>query len=816
MGKSILVVQLNRMGDVLMTGPLLCRLRAQDPAARITLLAYEGAADLLAGTPLVDRLLTVAPGELAPLVDAVCAGRPPAPVELLESYDRLVNLAWDVPPARLARAVRAQDKCGRVETVRGEIRLLGDWAKLLFSAFQDRPGTPFHIADIFSGLGGAPFAPVAPYLRPGPDDAERADRLLDGQGAGEGDGPLVALQMGASDPNRAWGAERFAALAGLLAGSPGARIVLVGGPGDRPLAHRFASLAPRPCIDLVGRTSIAELPAVLSRCRLLVSNDTGPVHVAAAVGTPVLGLYFSCAYAPETGPYGAGHAVLQAEPPCAPCAHGAFCPHMTCRDMLTPESAADAASWLLGAATVPVLPPGVVLYRSRFLSNGLLAYRPAEGSVGGPLADYAFLNRLLWEPRLKLVPDRQAVMETVSGNAGNASFAGLAARLRRETQALASLFRRGAELCAELERQPPGHSRKGGRGEQIVGELGGVETALGDRRPPLAAVKHFYTYELMDVDYLPQPALARQLAGAYRRLAQFTAAGADLYSRLERLAPVAGEAAWPSAVAEVSAFKNRPENRERAQAEWLLAGRLEPPATDVLMVVRDQLPFVRQALESVTRCSPRACVFVWDNGSRADTAAYLDSLAAAGRITLRRSAENLGFIRPNNELAALGGSPTIVLLNSDAEVLPGWDRALVAQLEAAPPAALCGYLGGRVNADGLPREMAVGTDIDYVCGYCLALRRESYRVHGLFDEQLQFAYFEDSDLSLRLLRAGHRLYALHLDLVWHHENRTVSEVQRDEPMRRRMAETFRHNQELFRSRHGAFLAERRQRPGGER
>jgi hypothetical protein len=90
--------------------------------------------------------------------------------------------------------------------------------------------------------------------------------------------------------------------------------------------------------NLVGKTNIPALAGVLARCEFLLTGDTGPMHLAAAVGTPTVSLFFGTAYPWETGPYGPGHVILFSDVPCAPCADPAVCPYgHRCKRDLTPS-----------------------------------------------------------------------------------------------------------------------------------------------------------------------------------------------------------------------------------------------------------------------------------------------------------------------------------------------------------------------------------------------------------------------------------------------------------------------------------------------
>jgi ADP-heptose:LPS heptosyltransferase len=182
--------------------------------------------------------------------------------------------------------------------------------------------------------------------------------------------PLVGLHLGCGHRLRRWPTERFAALAARLAP---AGVVLFGTAGEKALAARFLALTKArpdaaasgvfdavsgaassaasdvgPILNLTGRTTLAELGAILARLELFVSSDTGVMHLAAAVGTQTLALFGGPALAGETGPYAPGAVMVQGFCECSPCAESRRCPEPFCPGLPDVEAAASAALSLLG------------------------------------------------------------------------------------------------------------------------------------------------------------------------------------------------------------------------------------------------------------------------------------------------------------------------------------------------------------------------------------------------------------------------------------------------------------------------------------
>jgi lipopolysaccharide heptosyltransferase II len=130
---------------------------------------------------------------------------------------------------------------------------------------------------------------------------------------------LIALQPGARWQNKRWPIEHFAELVRQLAKQfPGTPFVILGGKDEQLLGDIISQGAPGPCLNLCGQTSLLEMVEWIRRCDLLVTNDTGPMHAAAALGKPLVAL-FGPTEPRRTGPYGQLENVLHLDLPCSPC-----------------------------------------------------------------------------------------------------------------------------------------------------------------------------------------------------------------------------------------------------------------------------------------------------------------------------------------------------------------------------------------------------------------------------------------------------------------------------------------------------------------
>ncbi len=363
---KVLVVQLARLGDQVQTWPLLRRMRHQDPGRRVDLLSDSRLKALHPLGPAVDHLWEV---DLAGLPLLAQRDLPTAykQVEYLaggfkaRKYDLIYNLNFSRIALLLAYLARRKVK-GYQPAQGGREFLRDPWLALVFALVHARPVNRVHLSDVFRHL--AP--PTA--LEPRPP----------APGFGQGES-IIALQVATRHPRRTWPLEAFTRLAGLLVDMLGARVWLLGTKAERHHGETLRSgLTPAQrerVVNLQGRTDLQELAARLGEVHFLVSGDTGTLHLAAALETRTVGVFLGPASCFETGPYGEGHYVFQAEPPCHPCAEaGADCSEPICQAMIPPEAVADLAFSLCTrgeAKSPPALPAGTRLYRSFFDNLGV-------------------------------------------------------------------------------------------------------------------------------------------------------------------------------------------------------------------------------------------------------------------------------------------------------------------------------------------------------------------------------------------------------------------------------------------------------------
>jgi heptosyltransferase-2 len=331
--KRILAVKLADMGDLLTITPALQALRAAHPQASIHLLVPPQAALLLEGAPYVDRILTFDKFPFDTLMGLFNLPHLVRTVGFLQRlrrgrYDAVLlfhhlTLRWGtIKFAVLCLITGARIRAG-LDNGRGRY--------FLTHAVADRGFGAMHEADYWLSvaalLGADPTAGWRPHIPVCDPHRQTAGRLLASISNGRA-GPLVAVHPGSGWYSRAriWPVERFAEVARDLIDTQGAKIIIIGGTDEQASAARLETLVDRGqhVLNLVGRTTIHETAAVLERCSLFVGNDSGPMHIAAAVGTPVVAVFGPSnqhAWRPYTPPGREypRYAIVARDLPCMPC-----------------------------------------------------------------------------------------------------------------------------------------------------------------------------------------------------------------------------------------------------------------------------------------------------------------------------------------------------------------------------------------------------------------------------------------------------------------------------------------------------------------
>jgi heptosyltransferase II len=338
--QRILIRGVNWLGDAVMTIPALLRLRERFPQATLTLLAPDKLAPLWTPQPWVDQVLPFSRHDgLWQVSRRLRSGHHDLGLALPNSHRTALELWLARIPRRFGLAAPGRTWmfttaiAPRPGVVRMRKRTPAEARRRFYQPHPSPEPLPppeahqlHHYLHLVAALGADP-TPISPRLEVAPEEQSRV-RSKFGLAPDE---TWLGLNPGAEyGPAKRWPIERFAAVATQIQASTRCRWILFGGAADVDLACHLESLLTRPRpgtpalpppVNLAGRTQLGELCAALECCRCLLTNDTGPMHVAAALGVPVIVPFGSTS--PElTGPGLPGdphHRLLRHRVPCAPC-----------------------------------------------------------------------------------------------------------------------------------------------------------------------------------------------------------------------------------------------------------------------------------------------------------------------------------------------------------------------------------------------------------------------------------------------------------------------------------------------------------------
>ena len=341
MREKVLVRATNWVGDMVMCMPAIASIRKNYPDAHICALVRPPLHELLEGSPAVDEIIPY---------DRKNRYAGPAGVARVarelrkKKFDRAILLQNAFEAALVAFLAKIPRRMGYTTDGRGLLLTQG------VKVSEETRGRHqvYYYLDLLTALGLKTGSP-APRLHVRKDELKKAEALLRENGVKRGS-LVVGINPGAQyGVAKRWHPERFGAVADRLAREYGARIVIFGGPGEVSVAGAVEASMKAGAVNLAGRTGLRELMALIKTCRLFITNDTGPMHVSAALGTPTLAVFGSTDPV-RTGPFGQGHRVVREPVNCGPCLRRE-CPqgHYLCMERVTAGRVFGAASEMIDA-----------------------------------------------------------------------------------------------------------------------------------------------------------------------------------------------------------------------------------------------------------------------------------------------------------------------------------------------------------------------------------------------------------------------------------------------------------------------------------
>jgi ADP-heptose:LPS heptosyltransferase len=450
-----------------------------------------------------------------------------------ESFSRPPDLTVNLTPSRmgsvLAYATGAREIRGMAANKAWELGTRPAWASYALIVSKARQANPFNLVDLFLREGG--LAPDGQGL----EVAVPAEAELEAEAFFQGlrlpaETALVGLIPGASHPARCWPPQQLARTALTLLEKRSCHYFMFGSAGEAPLGEAILRQMPEgTTTSLLGKTTPAVLAAYLKRLNLLITNDTGPMHLAAAVGTPTVALFLASARVQDTGPVGRGHVILEPRLDCHPCL--APCPQPRCHAAITPEAVSFWADTLLSKETLLPVDEARVhgpirAYLSTTDPQGYHAFLPLVRRPLGSRDFWLWVHRAAWGQMLDgstfsygpfqkwlegvLLRHYLPSREDPGFEAGERSLGDLCL-----------VGSRGERLAEEITLLAGSNQQSTVRVLQKLEALGVVDLTLrriGVACPELAALVEFFFQEQRDKQGTQILPLARELQQAYGQL----------------------------------------------------------------------------------------------------------------------------------------------------------------------------------------------------------------------------------------------------------------------------------------------------------
>ncbi len=336
----ILLIKPSSLGDIVHAFPVVSAIKTQWPGSHITWVVKQQWADLVERAEGIDR---VWPVEMT-VRSWIREGR----ALRAQRFDLAIDLQGLFRSGILARFSGAPTRIGFANGREGS-----PW---FYTQRVPVPNPDIHAVDRYLSVAAALGASLTDKPRFDfrlPEKDVTAVRELCRRRGFSVDRPWVAMNIGSRWPTKRWPLASFAAVVDQLHETHRDPVVMIGGEDERAYMNKLRALTDRPFIDLIGDIPLGYLPALLSKATVMITNDSGPMHIAAALGVPVIAI-FGPTSAARTGPYGDGHQVLTNRIPCSPC-FSRVCRHdpaLECLHLIKPAHVVDVIRPLL-AAHVP-------------------------------------------------------------------------------------------------------------------------------------------------------------------------------------------------------------------------------------------------------------------------------------------------------------------------------------------------------------------------------------------------------------------------------------------------------------------------------
>lgn len=358
--EHILIRGVNWIGDAMMTTPALKAIRQHFKDAHISLIVKPHIVPLFKQSPFIDEIIPYGneySGIRGKFRFARCLKS--------QSFDRAILLQNALDAALLVWLAGIPERIGYMTDGRGFLLTRSVKGK---RKDPDQHHVSYYLNLLNKVYGITPDNPELELFL-SQEERGRAQKLIS-EAAHEGQVTIGINPGAAYGSAKRWMPERFALVADRAVQDFGARVIVFGSQKEKPLADEIVSNMNTPALNLAGKTDLPQLASLIAECDAFITNDSGPMHMAAALNIPVVAI-FGSTNPVATGPFGKGHRVVKADMPCSPCLKR-VCPegHLECMNSITVDQVYKELSELLsGPRAVFLDRDGTIIKDAHYLNN---------------------------------------------------------------------------------------------------------------------------------------------------------------------------------------------------------------------------------------------------------------------------------------------------------------------------------------------------------------------------------------------------------------------------------------------------------------
>ncbi|MCL1827436.1 MAG: glycosyltransferase family 9 protein [Candidatus Cloacimonetes bacterium] len=393
----VLVINLTRMGDLIQTIGLINAIHQQSPNARIDLLVMKSFAPIVGHFDHINEVISfdeeVFGANIPNDVWTAYAEMSKMIAYLNQNdYHSIYNPIISQQSSIITYLVKAEHKFGMQITATKEQKMTCDFSSYLLANQHSLGDFSFNLVDIFAGMTGRQTDPSGYNLKVFPADKESIKTISEKvRAAGK---PVIGFHIGASASNKAWNIEYYRKVIDILLVAEKYSLILFGGYKEKDFEYAFTDIRHSLFFNLIGAFKLNELIAAIDIIDLMVTNDTGPMHIATALKKPVIDISLGPVSKWESGPYNQNALIIEANLDCHPCNFSFECPHWNCHHCITPDIVVNAVEYMFSGTLKPH--PDVRFFTTAIDQFSFLSFTPRFAETISRKEYIFLLKRFVW------------------------------------------------------------------------------------------------------------------------------------------------------------------------------------------------------------------------------------------------------------------------------------------------------------------------------------------------------------------------------------------------------------------------------------